>query len=136
MPHDIIDNRTPETLLTTHLQRILGGTEKAKFAIGYFFLSGFKEIEDKLDQLKELRLLIGSTSTRETIEQLAEGYKRLDLVESVANRAAALTKDETKASLQQTAADAKETLSLMPQTDADEGLVSKLIQMIEEKRLI
>ncbi|MEI6390208.1 MAG: helicase-related protein [Verrucomicrobiota bacterium] len=135
MPHDILDNRTPETLLTAHLQKVLIGTDKAKFAIGYFFLSGFKEIENKLDQLKELRLLIGTTTTRDTIEQLAEGYKRLDLVESVTKRAATLTKDETKAALQHTAADAQETLSLMDQTDQDQQLVSTLIKMVEEKRL-
>jgi len=136
MPNDIIDNRTTETLLATALKTKLGVSETAKFAIGFFFLSGFKEIQDQLDHLQEVKLLIGSTTTKDTIEHLAEAHKRLDLAESVTKRAGALTKDETKAALQQTAGDAQETLSLMAQSDQDEELVSKLIKMIEEKRLL
>lgn len=30
--------------------------------------------------VKELRLLIGNTSNQETIEQMAEGYRRLEMV--------------------------------------------------------
>jgi len=135
MPNDIIDNRTTETLLATALKTKLGVSETAKFAIGFFFLSGFKEIQDDLENLKEVKLLIGSTTTKDTIEHLAEAHKRLDLAESVTKRAGALTKDETKAALQQTAGDAQETLSLMEQTDRDAELVSKLIKMIGDERL-
>jgi hypothetical protein len=102
----------------------------------YFFLSGFEEIWDKLDQNGELRLLIGSTTTPETIEQLAKGYKRLDLVESAAKRAWMLTKNEQRVALNRTERDAQETLSLMDQTDRGEQLGHKLIAMIEQKRLV
>jgi len=66
--HDVIDNRN--TKLIDHLRRIMDSTEAAKFAVGYFFLSGFAGIADKLEQMKELRLLIGNTTNRETLEQL------------------------------------------------------------------
>ena len=74
MPNDIIDNRTTETLLATALKTKLGVSETAKFAIGFFFLSGFKEIQDQLDHLQEVKLLIGSTTTKDTIEHLAEAH--------------------------------------------------------------
>ena len=45
-----------------------------------------KTLEEKLSGVKRLRLLIGNTSSRETIEQISEGYKRLDLVESAVRR--------------------------------------------------
>ncbi len=77
--HDIIDNRNEK--LVDHINRILQGTEKAKFAVGYFFLSGFEAIKDRLKDLKELRLLIGNTTNQATLEQLSEGFKRLELVE-------------------------------------------------------
>ena len=69
--HDIIDNR--EEKLSEHIGSLLDNAERAKFAVGYFFLSGFKEIQDHLEKVGELRLLIGSTSNLETIEALALG---------------------------------------------------------------
>ena len=76
--HNIIDNRNEK--LCDHINRILGSTEAARFAVGYFFVSGLTCIADKLAGLKELRLLIGNTTDRQTLEQLAEGTRRLELV--------------------------------------------------------
>ena len=77
--HDIIDNRQEK--LVDHINRMLDSTEFARFAVGYFFLSGLESIAGRLDSVKELRLLIGNTTNRETLEQLAEGYRRLELVQ-------------------------------------------------------
>ena len=55
--HDIIDNRNEK--LVHHINRILSSTESARFAVGYFFLSGLTSIAGKLDSVRELRLLIG-----------------------------------------------------------------------------
>ena len=41
--HDIIDNRNEK--LVDHINRILESTEAARFAVGYFFLSGFTTTE-------------------------------------------------------------------------------------------
>jgi hypothetical protein len=73
--HDIIDNRDEK--LVDHVNRILSTTEAARFAVGYFFLSGLTSIAGKLTGVKELKLLIGNTTNRETLEQIAEGYRRL-----------------------------------------------------------
>ena len=69
--HDIIDNRNEK--LVHHINRILSSTESARFAVGYFFLSGLTSIAEKLESVRELRLLIGNTTNRETLEHLAEG---------------------------------------------------------------
>jgi hypothetical protein len=66
--HDIIDNRNEK--LVDHIKRILDSSEAARFAVGYFFLSGLTSIAEKLANVKELRLLIGNTTNRETLEQL------------------------------------------------------------------
>jgi len=76
--HDIIDNRHEK--LVDHISRSLASTESGKFAVGCFFLSGLEAIADRMSGMKELRLLIGSTTNRETLEQLAEGYQRLERV--------------------------------------------------------
>src|SRR6266568_872452 len=62
--HDIIDNRKEK--LVHHINRILSSTEAARFAVGYFFLSGLESIAQRLAGVKELRLLIGNTTNRET----------------------------------------------------------------------
>ncbi len=46
MPHDIIDNSDQK--LAAPINRIFGSTEFARFAVGYFFLSGLEAIEEKL----------------------------------------------------------------------------------------
>jgi hypothetical protein len=53
--HDIIDNRNER--LVDHINQILSSAEAVRFAVGYFFLSGLTSIAQKLDGVKELRLL-------------------------------------------------------------------------------
>lgn len=53
MLHDIIDNRNEkllDTILTT-----LPSTERARFAVGYLFLSGLKPLREQLERLTEIR---------------------------------------------------------------------------------
>src|SRR6266511_4818482 len=92
--HDIIDNRKEK--LVDHINRILSSTESARLAVGYFFLSGLESIAQRLAGVKELRLLIGNTTNRETLEQLAEGYRRLELVAEAAEAEAYRKRTETK----------------------------------------
>jgi hypothetical protein len=44
--HDIIDNRNEK--LVDHIKRILSSTERARFAVGYFFLSGLTCLAERL----------------------------------------------------------------------------------------
>ncbi len=131
--HDIIDNRSEK--LVDHINRILASTEAARFAVGYFFLSGLTPISTKLAKVKELRLLIGNTTNRETLEQLAEGYQRLELVAEAAESQAYPKRTETQRMAAETAGNVRTTVELMDQTDEAEALVKNLAQMIEEKRV-
>ncbi len=131
--HDIIDNRSEK--LVDHINRMLDSTELARFAVGYFFLSGLESIAERLDGVKELRLLIGNTTNRETLEQLAEGYQRLDLVQDAleAQRYPKRTQSERMAA--ETAINIRTTIEQMDQTDLSEALVKTLVRMIGEQRL-
>jgi hypothetical protein len=133
MPHDIIDNRQEK--LADHINRILGSTEAARFAVGYFFLSGLTCVAEKLAGVKELRLLIGNTTNRETLEQMAEGYRRLELVAEAVETEAYPKRTEAKRMAGETAENLRTGLELMDQTDEGETLVKTLAQLIEEKRL-
>ena len=99
--HDIIDNRSEK--LVDHINRILSSSEAARFTMGYFFLSGFTSIAEKLAGIKELHLLIGNTTNRETLGQLAEGYRRLELVKDAAEAQACPKRAETRQMANETA---------------------------------
>lgn len=133
MPHDIIDNRDEK--LADAIRKILGSTDSARFAVGYFFLSGLEAIQDKLTGVTKLKLLIGNTTNRKTIEQISEGYKRLELVEASEERERYLKKADKKLRSEETAGNLRQSVEIMDQTDDGENLIKNLIQLIEEKRL-
>ena len=133
MADDIVDNKS--SLLVDHINGILPTSDAAKFAVGYFFLSGFSAIQEKLDGLQNLRILIGNTTSRETIEQISEGYKRLELARAAEEKEQFLTKRETRVRTEQTAETLQRTIELMDQTDTEQALVHWLIRLIESKRL-
>ena len=131
--HDIIDNRREK--LVDHINRVLSSSESARFAVGYFFLSGLEAIGGRLSAVKELRLLIGNTTNQRTLEQLAEGYRRLELVKDAAEAQAYPKRTEAKRMAGETAENIREAVSLMDQSDEAQELVRGLVRMIEEKRL-
>ncbi len=133
MPHDIIDNRNEK--LVDHVALILEDTERARFAVGYFFLSGFTSISKELQDLTELRLLIGNTSTRETIEQLAEGYRELSAIENATESLTYSSRAEQKQRTIETAENLKMCIEMMPQTDEAKQVIRTLSEMIATKKL-
>ncbi len=131
--HDIIDNRNEK--LVDHINLIMDSTEKAKFAVGYFFVSGLTAIKDHLKDVKEIKLLIGNTTNHQTLEQLAEGYKSLDIVEQEAEGLRYPKRSEIRNIIENTRSNLKETLEQMDQTDENKKVLDLLVQMIIEKRL-
>ncbi|HME01296.1 MAG TPA: helicase-related protein [Terriglobia bacterium] len=131
--HDIIDDRNEK--LVDHINRILSSTEAARFAVGYFFLSGLTCIAGRLERVRDLKLLIGNTTNRETLEQLAEGYRRLEMVADAAEAQAFPKRTETKRMAGETADNIRTAVELMDQTDEGQTLVNVLVRLIEEKRL-
>jgi len=131
--HDIIDNQNEK--LVDHLNNILGTTERARFAVGYLFLSGLTSVAKRLLNVKDLRLLIGNTTNKETVEMLAEGYRRIDLAAEELERQAYPKRTEAMKMAEETAGNLRNAVEWMDQTDEGQELVVGLIRMIEEKRL-
>ncbi len=131
--HDIIDNRNEK--LVDHIKRILSSTDRARFAVGYFFLSGLTAIAERLAGVKELKLLIGSTTDHKTLEQLAEGYRRLEMVVEAVEAQTFPKRTDAKRMATETAENLRTSVELMDQTDEAETLVKIMVRMIEEKRL-
>ena len=134
MLHDIIDNRNEK--LVEHINVILDSTEVARFAVGYFFLSGFQSIAEELKDVNELRLLIGNTTNLETLEQLAEGHRRLEQVAEIAEAQVYPKRADLRQMAEDTAENISQSVEFMDQTDDAETLIKSLVQMIAEKRLL
>jgi len=79
---NIIDN-SPNRELVKVLKHQLGKSKEAKFAIGYFFLSGFSLVEndfpENYDKLPFLKIVMGNETTYPTKEELVAGYNLRDL---------------------------------------------------------
>jgi superfamily II DNA or RNA helicase len=128
--NDIIDNRTHK--LAEQIRTNLDSSTAAHFAVGYFFLSGFTAIADKLPHIKHLRLLIGNTTNRQTIEQIAQGYQQLEIIE---DRLEAQEFADRQTLVTDNSKQVRSQLELMEQSDESETLVKNLVHTIEEKRL-
>ncbi len=131
--HEIIDNRTVK--LADNINRILGTSEAARFAVGYLFLSGLEAIGAQLSGLKELRLLIGNTTNRDTLEQLAEWHRHLAPVTDEAEAQAYPRRADARKMSAETAENIRSTVELMDQSDEAEQLLRTLADMIQQRRL-
>lgn len=130
---DLIDNRNVK--LRERIRQILHSTGSARFAVGYFFISGLESVADALSGVGEIHLLIGNTTNRETIDQLAEGYRRLEAVQRAIEDDESINRRESKKRAQATAEGVGSALEVMDQTDEGEKLVKLLVRLIEEGRL-
>jgi superfamily II DNA or RNA helicase len=130
--HDVIDNRN--TLLVNRVKDFLPHSTAAHFATGYFFLSGFKAIADDIQHLEKLRLLIGNTSNRETIEQMVEGYSRLKEGQH-RKRSERMNAGERDTILDETRRSAGDVLELMVQSDEEQQAALSLARGIAEGRV-
>ena len=141
MPSAIIDNRN--RLLVDAINEQLVHTVKAKVAVGYFFLSGLKAIQDKLDAkddngddlIKEVRLLIGNTTNRQTVEELARSYrlteqiqKRVEKLKRPGSGEKKIEKDEAQRAI-------RTVISDLDQSEENSRLLETVYSMVNDDRL-
>jgi hypothetical protein len=131
--HDIIDNR--EEKLIDHVNKILQTSKRAHFAVGYLFVSGLQPIYKDLAKLQEIRLLIGNTTSKHTIEQLAEAYKEASLVKPLAEKQMFVNPSKKRQIIHDSEGIIRDGFSLIDQTDENQTLLSTLKNLIEQKKL-
>mgnify|MGYP000890539863 FL=1 len=133
MPHDIIDNQ--EQKLTDHIGRMLENAKQAKFAVGYFYLSGFKAIAQRLENVEELRLLIGSSTNLQTLDELAKGRNGLDEAKSRLEQQKYATKEQELGLIAEDEKDLSDAAAEIAQTDENEQYIKTLAGMIEAGKI-
>lgn len=81
MPKNIIT--TPEQKFSDELKKELVGAKSAKFAVGWFFISGLKELKDGIDELESLEILISPSTNRQTAETMLVTEKFSEAVSDI-----------------------------------------------------
>ena len=129
---DIIDNR--EGILLETVKGLLRDSVSAKFAVGYLFTSGLAPLMNEVQNLNELKLLIGNISSRRTIEQLAEAHMNLVTAKQEFNKQLFMNPSKRKLAVSETKGGIRTSLSLIDQTDDNEQMIRVLRELIEKNK--
>ena len=130
---DIIDNRSLN--LKDEINDKLSGSERIKFAVGYLYLSGFYQIADKLEELKEAKLLIGSNLNKELTEALAETLSGDEEIEQ-AYKSSSLQRPSDKGKIKdKIASSIVSNVQALPHTIARQKEISKLVHLVKTNKV-
>lgn len=130
----IIDN-SKDNLLVSHVNKLLDNAEFSRMAVGYFYLSGFEAIREKLHKIKHLRLLIGNRTNQQTLEELIKGRINRELTGNEIRKQNLLNNRQRKQILELTQSEYSEDLALMEQNAKNEEGLSALWELIRDKRI-
>jgi len=92
MSHDIIDNSSIK--LVNVLKEKLLVSRRAKFAIGWLFLNGFRELKDEIENLEKLEIIAGTRTNRQTAEAMLLEKRWEKAVSDTLERMKYLSEDE------------------------------------------
>ena len=130
----IIDNKK-DNLLVTKVNQYLDKSVFSSMAVGYFYLSGFEAIREKLHKVKSLKLLIGSRTNNETIEQLVKGHKAPEEIERTLKKEQRKTKTQKEAAVLHTKYEYANDLTFMEQNEDNQVGLSALWELIQDNRI-
>ena len=130
----IIDNK-PDNLLVEHVNKLLDTSEFSRMAVGYFYLSGFQAIREKLDKIKHLKLIIGNRTNQQTVEELVRGHLSREQTENEIRKQLLPNPKQKHAALSQTQGEYSDDLTLMEQNEQSEKGLSALWELIRDKKI-
>ena len=122
-------NASTDPDLLTRLRQMLGSAVRADIAVGYFFMSGFRQVADDLARLRETRILIGRAD-QPTLEAVAAGLRQADALRSQLDADQAIPRSQRQGVADETVSGVSRSVAAMPQTDASQGAVEKLRQLV------
>ena len=126
---------TSEELLLDRLGTYLKSSKKSRLSLGYLYLPGLTRIGPALSASADVHLLIGNTTTKKSLEQLAEFHQSHEPVLDAAESQAHPQRFLVRKMVEETAKSLGDSLEKMPQTQEAEVLLRSLAVMIREKRL-
>jgi phosphatidylserine/phosphatidylglycerophosphate/cardiolipin synthase-like enzyme len=125
---NILHSTTDPTLLA-RLKEMLGSSDRADIAVGYFFIGGFGAVADDLARLNKVRILVGRTD-RQVVEEVALGLQQHQALRARLDADALVRRSQRSEIAQETVASVAEGVAVLPQERATEAAVSKLKDMV------
>ena len=130
----IIDNKK-DNLLVTEVNQMLDNAEFSSMAVGYFYLSGFEAIREKLHKVQNLKLLIGTRTNTETVEELVKGHKAPEYIAQTLRQEQRKTAIQKKDVVLHTQYEYAKDLTFMEQNESNQIGLSALWELIRDNRI-
>lgn len=130
----IVDNKK-DNLLVTEVNKMLNTSEFSSMAVGYFYLSGFEAIREKLNKIKSLKLLIGSRTNQATIEELVKGHLSPEYIDRMLRQEQRKTITQRKDLVTHTQFEYANDLAFMEQNESNQIGLSALWELIRDNRI-
>ena len=125
---NILHNSTDPTMLA-RLKEMLGSSDRADIAVGYFFVSGFETVADEFSRLKKARVLVGRTD-RETLEAVALGLQQQMALQSRLESDRLVPRRQREAIAKEAVDRVAAGVAALPQTDGSQEAMARLRELI------
>ncbi len=126
---------TPEQKFSDELKKELRGAKNAKFAVGWFFISGLKELKDEIDKLESLQILISPSTNRQTAETIMLAEKFDEAVTDILETQYYQTPEQKKEILEKEAMVLLEKTGRLKASKENAEFISWLAQKLSEKKI-
>ncbi len=130
----IIDN-SPQNQLISEVNHLLDHSMFSGMAVGYFYLSGFEAIREKLHKVQKLKLVIGNRTNQETVEELVKGHAGEEIIKTELRKQQLKNKEQKQQIKQETQLAYANDLTYMEQDSSNETGLRALWQLIKENRI-
>ncbi len=126
---------TTDPSLLDRLKQMLGSSDRADIAVGYFFISGFDAIADDLSRLDEVRILVGRTD-RHILEEVAAGLQQAEALLQRIEADSIVRRSQRAEFAQQAVSHIAEGVSELRQTEGSEDSVSRLRELVATRKVV
>ena len=130
---DIIDNSNIK--LVEVLKEKLSISKKARFCIGWLFISGFKELKEEIENLKKLEILAGSRMNKQTAELLLLEKKWEKAVKDTLEKTKHLSEGQREKILEEEFNGLVNDLSYIKPTEENIEFLEWFIEKLKEKKI-
>ncbi|WP_418510390.1 helicase-related protein [Corallibacter sp.] len=130
----IIDNKK-DNLLVTKVNTYLDKTVFSSMAVGYFYLSGFEAIREKLHKVQHLKLVIGSRTNTETVEEMVKGHSSNEYIQTKLKQDRLKNKTQKEDAKNITQYEYAKDLTFMEQNEDNQVGLSALWELIRDNRI-
>lgn len=125
---NILHANTDPNLLQ-RFKEMLGGSDRADIAVGFFFISGFEAVAEDLAQLAKVRILVGRADRR-VLEEVALGLQQAEALKAHLELDQTVRRSELQRAAGQVVQDIGKGVSQLPQTEGSEQAVARLRDLV------